>query len=442
MSSKVARRMSESDHPGCYSPFKSLKSFELDAIDREALNNRITELSGHCNSQRERRIHFDTTVELNEASVLPYPFTSSLKPRVSKGERKGRRTSVPKQNVYSSFRGEDILPLFLKSEGWAKDDWKRVLKNLTPEEVSALEPDYVIRTVRSSSFMAQPERRVKRNLQLCKSRTLWKLQYNVDDIFTVCGLTNSQEMFTETLGTEPSYRRQFKRFRSQQKDIKEHKSHFQYGLKARISPGRVEQFRDLVFPLKLFGFSKDKNPIVKFSLKEANWKEAVKLFKNKLELKYLLILSLESLFLKLKQSSCSALASSPPVNGSISEAETVCNNVVCGKYILICDVDGINFSEIKYGYLLQVHKIVELISKYYPETVLKTYVISSKYFQKGSRILSPFVPKRIIKRMKFFHNEKTLIKNLLENDEVQMSQIPVELGGNFEGRYVLEISSD
>lgn len=291
-------------------------------------------------------------------------------------------------------RGEQITSLFLEKEAWAKDDWVQAMKHLSSHELANLEPDFVIRAIRSSGFMAQPERRKKRNLQLLKSLVRWRLGHKVDKVFSLC--------------------------RGESMNVKRLKY---------ISPARVEQFRSLVLPLKLYGFSRDKNPIVKFSLKESNWKEATKLFRDSVELKYLLILSLESLFRKIQALGCRAGCSDDSV-------------FVTGKYVLIADVEGLNIANLRSGYSLQIYRIVQMIWKYYPETVLKVYVINSKYCKNASQLLAPFVPKRIIKRMKFFANERNLLENLTEVDGVEISQIPVEYGGNFEGRYVVDVSID
>lgn len=298
-------------------------------------------------------------------------------------------------SIASKMRGSDIKSVFLESETYAKCDWDTACLKLSEEEVALLDPDYVIRTIRSSNFLAQPERRAKRNIQMFKERVKWFNKYSVNTILRLShGLSQSDEL---------------------------HKS--------SISPLRIESFRNDVFPLKLFGFSDSGVPIVKFTLSECNWKKAMKQFKDKKELKTLIVLTLESLKSKLQMSCCRAESSQK-------------NVFVTGKFILVCDVVGLKPRSVKEGYYVQMHKAVTFLFKFFPDLVLETYVINEKYSRNGHRILYPFVATRIVRNIKFFSNEKQVMEQLISDHQFDYPQLPVEYGGTFEGRYVVDITTD
>lgn len=295
----------------------------------------------------------------------------------------------------SDKRCREISKVFLPTEEWAKNDWYRIYPQLSKDELSYLDADVVVRTIRSSEYLAQPERRAKRNLEMLRQRVKWHKKYNVQDILRLCE------------GTEIS----------------------KLSLKAYPTPDRIEQFRNLVLPMKMFGFSSTGVPIVKLSYNESNWSEATKIFKDKAELKILMILTLESLKKKLQLAKC--------------RAEAADNSVfVLGRFILVCDVTGLVMRSIKSGYHLNIFKIVPFIYKYYPDLVLKTYVVHNRHFSRGSRLLYPFVASRIIRKISFFSNEKEVVKQLVTADGFELGQLPVEFGGTFEGSYLVNVSFD
>lgn len=200
---------------------------------------------------------------------------------------------------------------------------KKLFLSLPKEVIDSIDIDYLVRKIRSSSFLALPERRLKRNMSLIKKRIKWQEKYNVEDLPLLC-------------------------------------SNLGKGNSLHINSNRIEQFRNLVLPLKMFGYSKRGALIVKWCFSECKWKLAVSIFKDKTELKTLFALTLETLKNKLRAACCRAKTSRKEV-------------FVTGKLILICNASALSLKRVRIGYSLQLNKFISYISTYYPNMVLKSY---------------------------------------------------------------------
>lgn len=327
-------------------------------------------------------------------------FSFSLKRKSKVSSNPAKFTRVVSSNVLpcnkasTSSSLSSFTSVFLKEEAWAVKDAKKLMLVLPEGAANNINVDYLIRTIRSSSFLALPERRLKRNLSMIKKRIKWQEKYNVPELPKLCGLTQNSSL-----------------------------------TQIKIDSNRIEQFRNLVLPLKIFGYSKNDVPIVKWCFSECNWKLASTVFKDKKELKTLICLTLETLKNKLRAACC--------------RAETSRNEVfVTGKFILICNASALNMRNIRNGYGLQLSKFVSYITNFYPDMVLKTYVVHAKHSVRGSRVLYPFVATRIIRRISFFSSDVDVVEALVKYDRFDLSQCPVEFGGSFEGRYVVDVTMD
>mmetsp|Transcript_12403 Transcript_12403/g.16106 ORF Transcript_12403/g.16106 Transcript_12403/m.16106 type:complete len:283 (+) Transcript_12403:169-1017(+) len=278
---------------------------------------------------------------------------------------------------FNALRGSDINGLFFESESLALEDWKETLEILSEEEKKALEPDIVLRTVRGSHFLKDRRKRVARNAGLLQGRVAW---YKENDV--------GNALFNKPLSN-------------------------------------TDMFRQKVLPIKIYGKNPQGHPILKFSLKDTDWYLAKKEIPEDHLLK-LVIRTLESMSRSVTEAGCHGECTEPKVH-------------VQGKYIAVFDLDGLSWTKFRSANSLGLKNLMATCAKFYPETVLKTYVLNSYIVKAVITVLSPFIPLDTRERISVCTDVKQFVNQAQEKDNISLDQLPVEFGGSCEGEFVMKI---
>eukprot|EP00924_Labyrinthula_sp_SR-Ha-C_P006790 snap_masked-scaffold_8-processed-gene-0.1-mRNA-1 protein AED:0.11 eAED:1.00 QI:0/-1/0/1/-1/1/1/0/331 len=317
----------------------------------------------------------------------PPPTQANYEPKTAEPLRfsEGYDAGEGKRN---SCRLDQIESCFFPEEGHAKLDFLYLSQKCEKEKVLKKQlldfpADVVVRTVRSSLSYVHPERRLERNLKLLKKRE------KLNDVM----------------------------------------------LKNKVDPERLELFKNLVFPVKIYGKSKcGKFPIVKFSLSEANWEKGSNIFEDSGEFDRLTLHFMENLLSKMKQLGCKGKSANEDA-------------YISSKFILILDLSGYNFSHLQYLMRLNFNHIGSVLGKLYPEILLKVYCLTNKesfgltkHTLRLAKAASFFnvISKTFVKKVQICTSEGDLLEQLVHTDNFSISQLPNEVGGHFEGRYVLD----
>mmetsp|Transcript_10804 Transcript_10804/g.12361 ORF Transcript_10804/g.12361 Transcript_10804/m.12361 type:complete len:278 (+) Transcript_10804:67-900(+) len=273
-------------------------------------------------------------------------------------------------------RGEGIEPLFMPNEGWAAEDWKETQVGLSKLEIQELEPDIVLRTVRGSHFLKDRKKRIARNIELLKGRVAW---YTENDV--------SNALSSEILPT-------------------------------------TKLFRQTVLPIRIYGANKEGNPLLVFNLKETDWYRAQKEI-NADDLLRLVIRTLESMMDAVTSAGCHGVCTDPAVH-------------VQGKYIAVFDLEGLSWSKLRSANSLGLKSLMTTCAKFYPETVLKTYILNSYIVKAVITMLSPFIAPDTRSRISVCSDAAQFVKRLKENDDVSDNDIPADYGGKCEGTFCMK----